>query len=275
MRTAEWINILAFSFLVMLTWRRSLPWRRQAKAIAIGGAAVAATLLAGQVLPRMLPPLPASVLRDWLPYPLLLLFYWQAGQFFTRVDLKVQRWLLRADQRFVIPVLEWLGNCRCGRWTLAYLEGAYLFCYPLLPMGVTAIYVMRRGSEADHFWTVVLAATDFCYGMLPFIQTEPPRRVRKDGPVRLGRIRRFNLWILHHASIHANTLPSAHVASSTACALVLLHLSLPVGLAFLVLAISIALGAVAGRYHYAADAVLGAMVALVVHAIAANVIFPR
>lgn len=273
MRTAEWINLLAFSFLVILAWRRPLPERRKGKAIAIGAAALAATVLASTVVPRMLPDVPSSVIRDWLPYPLLLLFYWQAGQFFTRVDLRVQRRLFSIDQQFVLPVLEWLRNCRCGRWTLAYLEAAYLFCYPLLPMGLAALYAIRRGSQSDHFWTVVLGATDFCYGLLPFIQTEPPRRVRKTAPVPLGRVRRFNLWILHYASIHANTFPSAHVASSMACALVLLHLSAPVGLAFLALGISIALGAVAGRYHYAADVILGALVAFVAETIAGNFVF--
>lgn len=275
MRTAEWINLLAFSFLGILAWRYPLPDRRKVKAIVIGAGAVAATLLASSVLPRLLPPLPASVTRDWLPYPMLLLFYWQAGQFFTRVDLRVQGWLLRVDRRFVIPVLEQIRNCRCGRWTLVYLEGAYLFCYPLLPIGLAVIYLMRRGGEADHFWTVVLAATDFCYGMLPFLQTEPPRRAREDGRAPLGPVRRLNLWILHHASIHANTFPSAHVASSMACALVMLHLSLPVGLAFLALGISIALGAVAGRYHYAADVLLGALMALVVEVLAGHLIFHR
>jgi hypothetical protein len=36
---------------------------------------------------------------------------------------------------------------------------------------------------------------------------------------------------------------------------------IPAGVTFLWVAISIALGAVAGRYHYAADAVLGFVVA--------------
>ncbi|HSW39235.1 MAG TPA: phosphatase PAP2 family protein, partial [Acidobacteriota bacterium] len=64
------------------------------------------------------------------------------------------------------------------------------------------------------------------------------------------------------ASIHANTCPSAHVACTAACAFVLLSLAPPVGLVFLVIAVSISLGAVAGRYHYLADAILGWLVAI-------------
>jgi hypothetical protein len=39
------------------------------------------------------------------------------------------------------------------------------------------------------------------------------------------------------------------------------HMPPPVGIAYLIVAISIMAGAVAGRYHYVADVVLGAVVA--------------
>ena len=83
-------------------------------------------------------------------------------------------------------------------------------------------------------------------------------------------VRALNFWVLRHASIQANTFPSTHVASSTACALVLLHVAPAVGLGFAALALLIALGAVAGRYHFAADAVLGALLALAVFVIEAQ-----
>jgi membrane-associated phospholipid phosphatase len=77
-----------------------------------------------------------------------------------------------------------------------------------------------------------------------------------------GRVRAFNLWILERGSIQANTLPSAHVAIAGACALSLLRLGpLWAGAVFLWIAVSIALGAVSGRYHYALDAILGFVVA--------------
>jgi membrane-associated phospholipid phosphatase len=75
-------------------------------------------------------------------------------------------------------------------------------------------------------------------------------------------VRAFNLWILQRGSIQANTLPSAHVAITGACALSLLRLGpLWAGVIFLWIAVSIALGAVSGRYHYALDAILGFLVA--------------
>jgi membrane-associated phospholipid phosphatase len=134
----------------------------------------------------------------------------------------------------------------------------------MVPAALGALYLLHGRGQADQFWTVVLAATYTCYLMVPFIQTMPPRSLAGTDPFAPlpGPVRTLNLFILRRASIQMNTFPSAHVASSLACALVLLRVSVPVGIVFLIIAISIALGAVLGRYHYAADAILGATVAL-------------
>ncbi len=197
--------------------------------------------------------------------------YWQAGQFFLRIDEAVQGRFARLDAQLVTPALQWCVRRSLGRLLLTWLELAYLFCYPMVPFALAAVYLLRRGHEADHFWSVVLPATYFCYVMVPFIQTLPPRMLGEQARVTppSTEVRKFNLWILLHASIHANTFPSAHVAASMACALVLLQLDFFVGLLFLLVAVSIALGAVAGRYHYAIDAIAGTAVALIAFAVAA------
>jgi membrane-associated phospholipid phosphatase len=83
-------------------------------------------------------------------------------------------------------------------------------------------------------------------------------------PATSSSIRSFNLWLLRHASIHVATFPSAHVAATTAASLTLMQLVPLAGLAFLLLSLSIAIGPVKGRYHYALDVVLGAALAVVV-----------
>lgn len=276
MRAAECIDLLAFSFLALLAWHRGLPAPRRAKVTAMGAVGLSATAIGAGVLPRVLAPLPASVIRDWLPAALLLMVYWQAGQFFLRVDQDAQRRLLQLDRKIVEPLVDRCLRSGAGVWFLTWLELAYLFCYPLVPLGLGAVYLLRARGHADQFWTVVLGATYACYAMVPFIQTLPPRMLAERDGAKLppGRVRRFNLWLLRHASIQANTFPSAHVASSMACALVLLRLDLRVGLAFLVVATSIALGAVAGRYHYAADAIVGAAVALAVFLVQSRLMMP-
>ena len=265
MRVAEQINIVVFCGLLTLGWtQRGLSRKRRTKITRIGLGGIAIALAGAWVLPRYVSPLAASVTRDWLPYILLMMVYWQGGAFVYRVDERFQQRLLRMDARLVLPVLDRCSARTAGNWFLTYLELAYMFCYASLPLGLAAIYLLRMGAHADYFWSVVLVSTYSSYCMLPFIQTLPPRSVveKRNLVPRPNPVRAFNLIILRHGSIHANTFPSAHVASSVACALVLLWLAPPVGAVFAVVAVSIALGAVAGRYHYSADAILGAAIAL-------------
>jgi hypothetical protein len=278
LRAAEWINILAFLFFTVLCWlQTNLNQVRRIKITAIGVGGLAIIVVTALLLPEFIPPLAASVTRDWIPYLLLLMFYWQAGQFVTRADLAFETRLERLDQKLVAPLVGWCARHSAGFWILSYLELAYLICYISMPLGLGAVYVLHHGREADRFWAVVLLATYPSYGLLPFIQTRPPRMLGEKWSEMLpcSKIRAFNLWILRHASIHANTFPSAHVASTMSCALVLLAFApLWVGLIFVLVAVSIALGAVTGRYHYAADAILGAAFAVAAFLVESAIVPP-
>ena len=75
-------------------------------------------------------------------------------------------------------------------------------------------------------------------------------------------IRRVNLAVLNRASVQWNTFPSGHTAASLATALAVgIHMPL-VGVVLGIVALSIAAGSIVGRYHYAADAIVGAAVAV-------------
>jgi membrane-associated phospholipid phosphatase len=80
----------------------------------------------------------------------------------------------------------------------------------------------------------------------------------------------MNLYILRHASIHLNTFPSAHVAATIGASLVLMRWVPVVGVLFLLISLSIAAGAVLGRYHYALDVILGAMLPLCLRGLLAS-----
>lgn len=271
MRAAERIHIIVFSFFVSLAWVRALPRRRRAKVTVIGVAGLGVTL-AAFLLPRFLPLRPSTIVRDWLPAALVLLVYWQAGEFFVKVDQRLQDRLAYIDERVVPPLRNWLSRHRAGRWTAAFLELSYLLCYPMIPMSLGALYLMRLARYADAFWTVVLISTYLSYAALPFLQTLPPRMLPEPWlePLPASAVRKFNLWILRHASIHVNTFPSAHVAASCAAAFVLTVVApWPVGLVSLILAAGIAVGTFAGRYHFAGDAAAGIAVAVVVFLAAA------
>jgi membrane-associated phospholipid phosphatase len=261
LRGAEWITIPAFSWLMALAWRRrDLDRARRVNITALGAGGLALTVFVSVALPRLVPPLAASVTRDWIPLILLLAFYQQAGQFITHADTEFEARLERLDHSLVFPALEWCGRHAAGAWILTSLELAYMSYYVALPLAPATLYLLGQGRDIGRLWTTVMLASYGSLGLVPFVQMRPPRLLGEKTSVALpaGKVRAFNLWILRRGSIHANTFPSAHVAIATACALAMLELCpLWVGLGFMAIAIGIALGAVAGRYHYGVDAIVG------------------
>jgi hypothetical protein len=280
-------EILQSGFAVLLAvaaWLpglHSLPMRRRLRVTVLGALVLAADAIAG-AMPRFLPAAASITLLDWLPVVLMLVPYWQTGQFFRGPNPKIQRWLLRIDLRWLGRTAARSGTART-RLGLA-LEIAYVFCYPFVPLGLAALYISGRRFHSDFFWLVVLTATYLCYAITPFFPAMPPRDAMKGvlgaqapagnsapivtdlsaGPQNRGR--RFNRWIQEWGSIHAISFPSAHVASTLAVSLVLVRWMPVTGACFLAVAVCIAIAAVAGRYHYLLDVLLGAAVALSVFA---------
>jgi membrane-associated phospholipid phosphatase len=272
MRTSEWIQIVFASVLAVAAWITSLtshplPLRRR---WIVTGLAVIATMIVelGRFSASFLSPGHLSILRDCLTVALFLVPYWQTGEFFLQPNLKMQDRLLAFD-RWLLPGIA--AKSGTERTAIGFLlEVAYLFCYPLVPLGLLAVYMAGLREKVGSFWFVVLVSTYICYAVTPFVPALPPRSLICDQAdatapatdTNKGRI--FNRWILKHGSIHAISFPSAHVASAFAIALVLLRYAPPVGMVFIVIAVLISLGAVVGRYHYALDVLLGAATALAV-----------
>jgi PAP2 superfamily len=263
-RTAEGINTLTFSFFVVCAWLRPLSRRQRVRASAFGLAGILLTLAAYFAQASLRTPA-LSIVRDWLPVPLMMFVYWQTGQFFSHRNGALEARLLALDDKILGAFLGRRTIPSLNAAAASAFEFAYLFCYPLIPIGMLALYVLGLRVHADDYWAAVLPPTYLCYALLPFIQMFPPRLLAADRWRNLSRgpIRDFNLWVLRHGSIQVNTFPSAHVASTMSASLVLLRLAPPVGVIFLVMAVGIALGAVFGRYHYAADAIAAAALALV------------
>jgi membrane-associated phospholipid phosphatase len=153
---------------------------------------------------------------------------------------------------------------------LEVLELAYLFCYPLVPLGFVALRLTGHtdGADADRFWTTVLGAALPCYGTLPWLPTRPPRamEIAETGATRSVRV--INGRVLRSVSVGWNTFPSGHAAASVATALAVGARMPVVGAMFGVIAIGICIGSVTGRYHYAADALAGMILGVAAFAFA-------
>jgi hypothetical protein len=204
-------------------------------------------------------------LRDVvLPPALLLVAYWASGLLWTAPMPRIEARLAAIDRRLRIPE-------RCAttpRALCEFLEFAYVGVYPLIPVALILHLAYDPAPDTRRFWTVILVTDYVCFGMLPWIQTRPPRAIETGVPWRSG-FRVLNEKLLGHTSIGVNTVPSGHAAEAMAVALLLADAPWPIAawMAFNALAISV--GAVFGRYHYAVDALTGWAVAAIVMALAA------
>jgi membrane-associated phospholipid phosphatase len=265
MRAAEWIQIAFCSVLVAAAWKSSLARRRQLRVTAFAILAIAA-ILAARFMSYFLPLRFSSIVRDWLPAALLLVPYWQIGEFFTGPDSRIQARLSAFDAFFFKAVHIQPAKASIGPLLAVYLELAYVMVYPLIPLGVVALYLGGMRKDLDYYWLVVLLATYTCFSVTPFMPALPPRVLTGYDKFEIppNGVRSLNRLVLSRASIQAITFPSAHVAASAAAALVLLRLEPRVGLIFLWLALSIAMATVVGGYHYAADVLFALLIAVVV-----------
>lgn len=210
-----------------------------------------------------------------MPLVYLLAGYWLPAMLVREPNIRLERRLLHVDHTlFGAQGLERFEQ-GAPRILIEYLELAYLLCYAVVPAGFALLLLADgarlkssptgaawAGDTLDTFWSVVLLAAFICYGLLPWLPTRAPRAV--EPPLRATRssIRSLNLAVLNRASVQWNTFPSGHTAASIATALAVgIHMPLQ-GVVLGVMALSIAAGSVVGRYHYAADAIIGAAVAV-------------
>jgi hypothetical protein len=248
MRFYEWISLAFYASFGALAWGRALTPRRRAVITALAVAGISGILI-----------LRPTAIRDWLPLGLVPLAYWQTGAFVLPIHQSFQSRLEAFDRKYLLAAVPAVSPLT------PLFELAYLFCYPLVPLGLVALYVSGMGQFAEEFWNVVLPPAYVCYATFPFVQTLPPRTIERDTPWQphATPLRRLNLLVLRHISIQANTFPSGHVAASFAVALELLAHTTVAGMIFFALALFIAAGAFFGRYHYGIDVLLGAVLAVI------------
>jgi hypothetical protein len=233
---------------------RNLP----RKAVVIAACAAYALVAAGL----------ASLGGFWInfaaPGALLLGGYWLSGFFFCAPQPWLEQSLDRSDRWFFQTFSVNRALARAPRWLLELLEASYTADYIVVAGG--AFVSAPFGAEAvSRYWTVVLAAELACYAALPFLRARPPRALEAPGVIHLRApaARRFNLAILDRASVQACTIPSGHVAGAVAAALAVMPVSSTASIVFLAMSLLIAASATVGRYHYAVDCALGAVVAVI------------
>jgi len=257
-----WLQFVAgyAVYLVAVAWSAPGYARARRPALVI----LAASVVLAMVWPRMAAGCTPSALAVWVAVPglFLLATYRVSGAFFTSPNLPLERALLRIDDAALVRI-GILGAYESAALLRAVVELLYLMVYAMVPLGAAVLVLGARADMLERFWAVVFAAELACYAMLPWLQTRPPRALEGRLATHAGDpLRRLNLAVLQHGSIQVNTLPSAHAAGAIAVALVMIEAMPVVGSLFLAVAIGITIATVLGRYHYLADALLGAVVAV-------------
>src|ERR1700685_3845579 len=119
MRVAEWIQIAFFLTLVLAAWIRPLSGRRRFKAIALATLPIALFLVA-RFMFHLVSPRCSAIVRDWGPAALLLVAYWQTGEFFAEPDHSVQERLAAFDRSFFRAVRIQPAKTSIGRLSALY-----------------------------------------------------------------------------------------------------------------------------------------------------------
>ena len=236
-----------------------MPLRERLGIVAECGAAAAVVVAVARVQSSAALTAWPQYVRQWMPLVYLLWFYWIPAHFKRPINPQAEQWLADLDRRWATTLVRAVAEA--PRWCAALLELAYLLCYPMLPAGLLFILWWDDTADPVRYATSVLLAGGLSYGVLPWLQTRPPRQL-DDSPQTATRssLRRLNEAVLHTASVQLNTFPSGHVATAVAAALAVLADTGAAGTPFVLLAAAVALACVVGRYHYLADVVLGAIV---------------
>jgi len=262
-RTAEKIVIAYFLYLALLAMARALPVTRIALAF------LAATVVAGAFWTATLHPKKwLRVLRDWLPLILILVGYWELQWFASDHWVRWQQTWLNWDRQIL------------GAWGLrtaieafgplipALLEAAYLCVYAIPPFCVAALYVFGKPERVDRLLTTLFLGGFCAYALIPLFPAKSPRLAfpGSDLPNFGSFFRSVNVWILDRYDISTGVFPSGHVAVSLSSAFGLWR-ALPEkrGLSYFlfVMATMVYLATIYSRYHYAADGLASAAIAVI------------
>jgi hypothetical protein len=270
LRPSEWIALLYFSSLIATAVLLRAPSH-----VRRGVVSAAVTLIAVILVLASLDGRAAIRVRDCISLIYLPAGYWLPARLVGSSNQVLEHRLMALDRRWFGA--NGLANfaARAPRLLIEALELAYLLCYPMVPAGFAWLYLGGCSGETERFWTAVLLATFFCYGLLPWLPTRPPRAVETRPFGRAAsKVRNLNLHVLGRASHQLNTFPSGHAAASVAVALCIGACTPVAGALFGFLAVGIMAGSITGRYHYAADAITGAIVAVMAFEISRFLIHP-
>jgi membrane-associated phospholipid phosphatase len=252
--SSEWIAFSYFLYLAVVSWLRPLPLPRRLTVTSVSVGLLLIIWIGAITF--------SPSIRNWAPFAYVAAGYYLPGWLFVRPAIGLEAWLLAWDRRLLgDPTTRFSA---WPAWLVGYFEISYTLCFLLLPAGFAALALTGRTALANHYWTMVLAADLAAFAPVSVVQTRPPWAIERAPALADQSVHRFASFVVRTATIRVNTFPSGHVAVSFAIAAALMT-AMPVAAAIcFVVAVSISVACVVGRYHYVVDVFSGVALAVVV-----------
>ncbi len=263
-RPSEWVLLAYFSYTGILVLQYNLPAWQNLLGLSVPLVLFALGYLDSSFYRRRW----TSMVRDWLPAPLVLAAYWQINWFRVDYHLEELERLWLTWDRYLLNELGLRAAVESlGPVIPSMIEISYLLMYVVPPFSIAAFYILRKRDRIEQYMFPFLLGTLSAYAMISHFPSGSPRveHAGLDLPNIFTVWRQFNIWILNHGDIQTSVFPSGHVTAAFSAAFGMM-LALPerpwFGRILLINSFLILVATVYGRYHYAADGIAGLAISL-------------
>ena len=267
LRPSDWITIvyLAITGILACIFHKNLRWWG-IYVVSHGG--VICGLLSLTFIPEGSLSLPLQILRDWYPMATIPIFYLEIPPL-TQMVLR---------RYFDDKIIEWEGRLFNGQPSIYFsarfpsrglseLLHLCYFSYGAIVFGLAVVLYSQGRYEVFH--EVVFAEIltfNLCLIWYIFMPVMGPRYQfeKISGPLAAGHVFKLVHMILSGASSKGTAFPSSHCAIGV---IVVLYAARYHPIAFTILCpfgVGLVLGTVYGRFHYALDAIVGTVLAVVI-----------
>ena len=255
--------LIVATVVLLLRWDHlPRPWL-----LAAGHALLLAIIVGAAELRRRRP---GAFLAEFYPVIVVTLLYTEVGALNTAMKVShdglVQSWdrAIFGSQ----PSLDWI-RAQPWPWMSAVLHLAYMSYYLIVPGAPLGLWLSGRKEAGRQTLLRIMATFYVCYTIFLLFPVAGPRYLfpMAENAATAVAPARWVHAILQSGSAWGTAFPSSHVAVALVAALSALLSWARLGVPLVILSVLLALGTVYGQFHYAVDAMAGAVVGVVMLAV--------